>query len=79
MRLATLSTWRGYPLWKCKLCGFTATTKERMDRHIRMGGTGHNIKVEYEIPDVEAEAPAAEPEAKPTAGKKQAADPPKES
>lgn len=52
MRLATLSTWRGYPLWTCALCGRTTTTKDRMRQHIQGNGAGgHNVRVEYAMPD----------------------------
>lgn len=62
MRLATLSTWRGYPLWKCALCGFTATTRPRMLAHLTTGGLGHNIRREFEVPDAPADetTPATE-------------------
>lgn len=63
MRLATLSTWRGYTLWKCSLCDSTDTNRERMYRHLR---DWHRIRIAYELPEVEAvtteAATVAEPE-----------------
>lgn len=59
MRLATLSTWRGYPLWKCALCGHTDTDRRRFDRHI---GQYHRVKATYTIPDVSDEEAPAEAE-----------------
>lgn len=53
MRLATLSTWRGYSLWTCALCKDTALSPERMRRHL----TGkHNVTADrVDVPEAPAE------------------------
>lgn len=56
MKLASLSTWRGDPVWTCRLCPHTATSRARMAAH---GRDYHRLKVDFEVPEAPAEdAPA---------------------
>ena len=82
MHLATLSTWRGHPQWRCKFCGHTTIDRDEIDRHL----TGHHkIRSAYTIPEVDADESGAtvpaDDDAKPekAAAKKQADAPEKES
>lgn len=55
-QLATLSTWRGHPQWKCALCAFATTSRARMLDHLN---GAHRIRTAYGIPNdpsVEAES-----------------------
>lgn len=50
MRGATLSTWRGYPMWTCALCPDTRTNRAAMVAHLRRH---HRIsKPDLDVPDL---------------------------
>lgn len=55
LTLASLSTWRGAPRWKCRLCAFATTDRAVIERHLRGGGAGHAVRVAFVIPETNHE------------------------